>query len=312
MSHHAGEIVRLPDVESRQVTLNGVHLEVLTAGTSGPLAVCLHGFPDTAHTWRHLAPALVDAGYRVAAPFLRGYAPSSVPEDERFEIAASCLDAIGLHELLGEDRPGVVIGHDWGAVAAHGAAVAEPERWAAVVTAAVPPGSALAQSLLDDVEQLARSWYFFVFQHPLADLVVPAGDFAFIDRLWAHWSPDYDASEDLLAIKEALAGPEHLATALGTYRCALGTSPTDPDLDSLRLATTQYPRIPHLYLHGTRDGCIGADVARRSQDSAPASTRFVMLEGAGHFMHLERPDQISQMIVEFLSEHTDAEATTVP
>lgn len=288
-------------MQAISITLDDVDLEVLTAGDEGPLAVCLHGFPDTAHTWRHLAPVLVDAGFRVAAPFLRGYAPSAVPADGRVEIAASALDAIALHDRLGHGRPGILIGHDWGAVAAHGAAVAAPERWAGIVTSAVPPGPALTEALLGDLDQLWRSWYFFFFQHPLADLVVPARDHAFIERIWRDWSPGYDPDEDLVAVRKALGTPEHLDAALGAYRCALGTRPTEADLEPWRAATAQYPSIPHLYLHGYDDGCIGVDVAERSRAAAPATTRFVTIEQAGHFAHLERPDIVHALIRDFVT-----------
>ena len=57
-----------------------VQLRALTWGPpDGPIALCLHGFPDTAHGWRKVAPRLVDSGWRVVAPFMRGYAPSSIP-----------------------------------------------------------------------------------------------------------------------------------------------------------------------------------------------------------------------------------------
>ena len=75
----------------------------LTTGGSGPLALCLHGFPDTAHTWRHLAPRLAAAGYRAVAPFTRGYAPTAVPADGLYQTGALAADANALHDALGGD-----------------------------------------------------------------------------------------------------------------------------------------------------------------------------------------------------------------
>ena len=95
---------------------------------------------------------------------------------------------------LGADDRAVIIGHDHGAVAAHGAASAAPERWRRVVTLAVPPGDALLTSILTNLDQLKRFWYMFFFQHPFADTIVPAGDLAFVDRLWSEWSPGFDGS----------------------------------------------------------------------------------------------------------------------
>ena len=69
-----------PSFEHLSVEANGLHFAALAAGPAdGPLALCLHGFPDAAPTWRHLLPALADAGFRAVAPWMRGYAPTAVP-----------------------------------------------------------------------------------------------------------------------------------------------------------------------------------------------------------------------------------------
>ncbi|HEY6771972.1 MAG TPA: alpha/beta fold hydrolase, partial [Solirubrobacterales bacterium] len=92
-----------PELSSREVSANGVEFTVLEAG-SGPLALCLHGFPDSAHSWRHLLPELADAGHHAVAPFMRGYAPSAVPEDGCFSLGALIADANALHDELGGDE----------------------------------------------------------------------------------------------------------------------------------------------------------------------------------------------------------------
>src|SRR5690349_2263747 len=121
------------------ITANGVEFAYLEAGAGDgrPLALCLHGFPDSAHSFRHLLPALADAGYHAVAPWMRGYAPTEVPADGRYQGGAIAADAIALHEALGGDGDAVIIGHDWGAVATYGAAAFAPERWRKVVTMAV-------------------------------------------------------------------------------------------------------------------------------------------------------------------------------
>ena len=67
---------------------------------SGPLVLCLHGFPDDARSWRHQVPVLVDAGFRVVAPFMRGYAPTSAPADGRFDAMALGEDVVALLAAL--------------------------------------------------------------------------------------------------------------------------------------------------------------------------------------------------------------------
>lgn len=292
------------------VNVNGVDLACLGdlgAGPDAPLALLLHGFPDTAATWRHLIGPLAAIGYRVVAPYLRGYAPSSIAADGRYQTGVLAADANALHDAFDGDERALVIGHDWGAPAAYGAAVSEPGRWRAVVGLAVPPGPAMAAALMGDLAQLKRSWYMFFFQHPLADLVVAANDLAFIDMIWQDWSPGYAHGADTAAVKRSLGDPTHLAAALGYYRATLGDGYRDPALDEIQTATSTLPTQELLYIHGTDDGCIGLEVmelARRLAGNAPIT--WATIDGAGHFAHLEQPAAVNALIVEFASRQKDA------
>src|SRR5262245_2851660 len=95
----------------RTIETPNVTFRALEEG-SGPLVLCLHGSPAAAPSWRHQIPALVSAGFRVVAPFMRGYAPTSQPADGRFDAMALGEDVVALLDALGEDA--IVIGHDWG------------------------------------------------------------------------------------------------------------------------------------------------------------------------------------------------------
>ncbi|MBU6315068.1 MAG: alpha/beta hydrolase [Acidobacteria bacterium] len=286
--------------EQITVSANGVDFTALAMG-DGPLALCLHGFPDSAHGWRHLLPRLAEAGYRAVAPFQRGYAPTSVPADGLFQSGVLGVDANALHEALGGDGRAVIIGHDWGASGTHAAAVLAPERWRKVVTMAVPPGGAIGMSFLTNLAQIKRSWYMFFFQHPLSDMVVPGNDLAFIDMLWADWSPGHDATEDLVHVKNSLRDPANLTAALGYYRATLGAGLRDASLDAAQAATSEVPPQPTLYLHGRNDGCIGVEVAELAAATAPPQLTVEVVDGAGHFLHLERPEVVNARILEFLA-----------
>ena len=164
----------MSSITQHSISANDLNISYFAAGldNDGPLVICLHGFPDSAHTWRHLLPRLADAGYRAVAPFLRGYAPTEVPTDGRFQTAASAMDALALRDALGGGADSVIIGHDWGAVITHIAANVRPDAFAKVVTMAVPPGNAVGVAFLSNLAQIKRSWYMFFFQHPFADFVV--------------------------------------------------------------------------------------------------------------------------------------------
>ena len=285
-------------LDEGRVQANGVDFAYLAAGpSSGPLALCLHGFPDTAWSYRYLLPALADAGYHAVAPFMRGYAPTAIPPDGRYETAVLAADANALHEALSGGEDAVLIGHDWGAGAVYGALGHQPARWRAAVAMAVPPSGAMAAGFLT-YDQLKRSFYIFFFQSPLADMAVPANDLEFIARLWQDWSPGYDGGEDVARVRESLGRTENLAAALGYYRALFGGG--DPDLADIRAAAAGTPPKPLLYLHGETDGCVGPELGRAAQGFLTEPSRAVMVEGAGHFLHLEKPDQVNALILDFL------------
>jgi pimeloyl-ACP methyl ester carboxylesterase len=277
-------------VRSATVRANDLEFGLLEAG-SGPLALCLHGFPDTAYTWRHVLPALAGAGFHAVAPFMRGYAPTAVPADGAYQLGALVADAVALHEVLGGSGDAVLIGHDWGAEAAYGAAAHAPDRWRRLVTLAVPPAS-LDPVLFSDYEQLKRFFYLFMFRDPagLAETVVARDDLAFLDKLWRDWSPGFQPGEHLARVKACLRQPANLAAVLGYYRAAADQE----------AAGRQAPQ-PTLYLHGARDGCIGVDLVRGAERLLAPSSRMIVIDDAGHFLHLEEPGQVNDHILSWVS-----------
>src|SRR5215467_7073680 len=274
-----------PTVLTRTVLANDLEFGVLEAG-SGPLALCLHGFPDAAYTWRHLLPALAEAGFHAVAPFMRGYAPTEVPTDGAYQLGALVADAVALHDVLGGDGNAVLIGHDFGAEAAYGAAAHAPDRWRRLVTLSVPPAS-LDPVLFSDYELLKRFFYLFMFRDPsgLADAVVAGDGMSFLDKLWRDWSPGYEAKDDLARVKECLRERANLAAAIGYYR-ATGVDGQPPGAADRyaaeeRAARRQAPQ-PTLYLHGADDGCILVELARRAERLLAPSSRMAVIERAGH------------------------------
>jgi pimeloyl-ACP methyl ester carboxylesterase len=287
------------DPTTNRVTANGIDFAYFEAG-SGPLALCLHGYPDSAHTWRHLLPALADAGFHAVAPFLRGYAPTSLAPDDCYQNGVLGVDANALHQALGGDGDAVLIGHDWGAMGAYAGAHLAPERWRRVVTAAVPPGSAIAEGFMS-YDQLRLSWYMFFQLNPLSDMVVPMNDFDFVRKLWRDWSPGYDGGEDVARFIDCMAEPANITAALSYYRQTLQFELQSPDLADAQTGTLTLPTQPLLYLHGRNDGCMADWLAEKADDQMTVEgSRFEMLEGAGHFLHLERPERVNALIVDFV------------
>lgn len=283
------------------VKANGLTIAYLESGpTGGPLALCLHGFPDTAHTWRHLLPLLAENGYHAVAPFSRGYAPTDLPGDGNYQTAALARDANALHEVLGGNDDAVVIGHDWGALATYNAAQCEPDRWRRAVAAAVPPPASVAQVFFT-YRQLKLSWYTFFFQTPLAEMVLPMDDYRFFDHLWADWSPGYDASWDVARVKDAIGTPERMVAAISYYRALYNAELHDPALADEQPLGAELTTRPVLYLHGDGDRCFALDSTDETRSHLGPGSEAVMVAGAGHFLHLEKPEEVNERIVRFIS-----------
>lgn len=274
--------------EQLTVRANGLEIGVLAWGEPGaPLALLTHGYPDTAWTWRLLAPLLAAAGRRVVAPFSRGYGPTSLGQDG-YRARVLAQDLLALHEVLGGDDRAVLIGHDWGAVATYAVAAAAPERFRRYVTLAVPPPIALLTPFTSvgtvglGLRQLRNSWYFAFNQLPLAERSLER----LVTRHWRDWSPGYDAREDIPRVLSALDTRERRTAALTYYRDNLRGGA----VEGFRLR----PAAPVLYLHGQDDGCVRADLAAHA--SLPVGSHFALVPGAGHFLQLEAPDAVHAQV----------------
>jgi pimeloyl-ACP methyl ester carboxylesterase len=281
------------------VDANGLTFGYLEAG-HGQLALCLHGFPDSAHTWRHLLPALAGAGYRAVAPFQRGDAPTGIPADGAYQTGALAADANALHEVLGGDGDAVLIGHDWGATTTYAAAAHDPSRWRRAVTLSVPPIPAMSSAFLD-YAQLKRSFYMFLFQTPLAEMAVTADDLAFLDGLWADWSPGYDATADLEHVKACLRDPANLTAALDYYRAMFDSSRHVDAYAAEQESARRTGERPILYLHGGADGCLDVGRVHEVERHLPPGSRAEVVPATGHFLHLEQPATVNGLVLDWLA-----------
>lgn len=285
---------------SGRVQANGVRFATLEAG-DGPLVLCLHGFPDHARSFRHQLPVLAANGFRAVAPFLRGYAPSDIPADGRYQSAVLAQDAIAIIDALGYEQA-VVFGHDWGALAAYGAAILAPQRVARLVTAAVPHGPSLLAAFMTSYDQQRRSWYMFFFQHPMAEAAVAHDDCRFIERLWRDWSPGWVCPpEEMDAVKATFRAPGVISAALAYYRAALDPANQDPTLaDTQARITTDPVDVPALYFHGAQDACLDVGLVEGMKALFPKGLRSVIVSNAGHFVHQEQPEVVNRALLAFL------------
>lgn len=280
-----------PQPQQRRLQANGLDFAILEMG-EGPLVLCLHGFPDTAWSFVPVMRELAAAGYRVVAPFMRGYLPTAVPADGDYRVTALADDVIALIDALGGPAA-AVIGHDWGSIAAQCAAIRKPGCMQRLVACAVPhPGHFVTRPSL---RQLRRSYYIGFFQLPwLPERTIVVEDFRWLQQLIRRWSPGWDfTAADLAPLKASLCEPAHLAAALGYYR-QLPRSIADRKLWHAPVT------VPTLAISGGRDGCIGPEMFERQQGRYRAGYQLYCMEDAGHFMQCEQPAAFAESVLAFI------------
>jgi len=282
-------------MQPRFLSANGLQFGLLEAGPQdGELVLCAHGFPDTAWSFSPLLEHLGRAGYRAVAPFMRGYLPTAVPSNGDYRVTTLARDLIALIDELGAAQA-VLVGHDWGAVAAYVAAAMRPDRLRGVSCAAIPH---LRRFLLrPSAAQLLRSRYMWQFQWPGAERHLARNEFAALRQLAQTWSPTAELSETLAPVQSGFSDRSRLTAALGYYRAMPGVM-VSREVWQLALQPTP---VPAQVLFGADDGCVGAEMFHNQAHLFAAGLRQTCFEGAGHFMHVEQPERFAAEVLDFLS-----------
>lgn len=271
--------------ETKTVSANGLRFAFFEEG-AGPLVLLLHGFPDTAHTWDAVRPALAAAGYRAVSPYMRGYLPTEIPAQPAYDADTLGQDVLALISALGEKKA-IVVGHDWGASAAYAAASLGPERVELLVTVAIPHTASLRLSL----RLVWQLRHFFVLRRRHAARKLREGNLAYIDELVRRWSPAWRVPPDeTAAAKAALAQPGCMEAAAAYYR-AVGPR--------LPAALRRKVQVPAVSFAGTDDVFQVADFDRAAPCFAKGY-RVIRMPG-GHFMHREHPERFIKELLAVLS-----------
>lgn len=269
----------------------------------GPVVLLLHGFPDTPATFAHQLGALAEAGYRAVAVTMRGYEPSSQPDDGDYHAVRMAEDVVAFAAML-SDAPVHLVGHDWGASIAYAAASLAPERFASLTAIAVPHPVRFGEAFAANAEQQARSAYILAFQTPGFEEQITADDCAYCEALWRAWSPGWDIPSELLAaMKATFRQPGVARAALEYYRQAFDA--VSPAAQETAALLTRPITVPTLGICGAEDQCITPDVflgAMRESDF-PGGLETRSIPGAGHFCHAEAPDAVNAALLEWFARH---------
>jgi epoxide hydrolase 4 len=290
----ADDMLRGVELAHRYADLGDVRLHYVEAG-EGPLVLLLHGFPQFWYQWRHQIPALVEADFRVVAPDMRGYNLSDKPPGvQAYRVELLARDVERLILACGE-RTAVVVGHDWGAIAAWIAAMRRPGRVERLAILNVPHPARSLDGLLSPM-QLLRSSYMFFFQIPrLPEEVIRAGDFALLRTVFRSDPVRSEAftAEDIVRYIEAIARPGALTATINYYR-ALLRYPGETR------ALLQRVEAPVLVIWGERDRFLSRRLAEPPHLWVPNLIRVKRLPDASHWVAEDRPLEVNTLLLDFL------------
>lgn len=282
--------------EPKTVIANGINLAYFEVG-EGPLVLCLHGFPDSPHTWDKLSPVIAALGYKVVMPYMRGYGMSDKPAAGSYHASDLADDVLSLIDVLGYNDA-IVVGHDWGALAAYFAANTDPSRISKLITVAIPHPASLKPSL----KGLWRSRHFIGFQFKTSARRYMSDDnFAGVDKIYKRWSPNWKApATELENAKAALAAEGAIDGSLGYYWCFREDGFFTRNNEIGRIAQSQ-TTVPTLCIVGEADGALDLSIMPDTPACFVADYRYEVLPSAGHFLHRESPDVFSNLVVDFLT-----------
>jgi pimeloyl-ACP methyl ester carboxylesterase len=322
-------------LQHRSLNVNGIQMHVVEQGpvdnkseVKYPLAICCHGWPELGFSWRHQIPALVNAGFRVVVPDMRGFGKTEAPpEISQYTILHMVGDIVGLVAALGEQQA-VVIGHDWGAPVAWSCALMRPDVFPRVIAMSVPHrprGPAAPIAILR--KQGLHNYYWCYFQTPgvaeaeferdvpvtLRKIIYGVSGDAPIDRESPLMVPEGHGFIDHLRVPEKLPvwiSEEDLAVFVAEYkrtgfRGGLNWY-RNIDRNWELTAPWQDARVeqPALFIAGTRDPVIAGKrgaAAIEAMHKAVPNVQKVLIERAGHWIQQEKPAEVNAAMLSFLS-----------
>lgn len=270
------------------IRVSGLVFTVTVTGPDdGPVVLLLHGFPQSAHSWRLVVTALVVRGFRVVVPDQRGYSPGARPSSPAaYRLPELVQDALGLLDQLGVERAHVV-GHDWGAAVAWQLAARHAARVRTLTAVSVPHPRAFIEALRTDDDQRRRSLYMRQFATDGYDRQLLADDGALLLRLFDGAGPDVDVQDVL-----------HRAAEPGALRAWLRWY-ADQRLEDI--GDTPAVEVPTLHVWSDGDAALGRAGALGTAAWVTGAYRFEVLPGVSHWVPEQAADELAGLLLAHLA-----------
>jgi pimeloyl-ACP methyl ester carboxylesterase len=282
------------------VTANGLRFRALVEGPpDGDMILMLHGFPEGAESWARQMHVLAHAGFLAVAPDLRGYGLTDAPEGvESYDLDHLVADAKALIEAFGR-KSAHIAGHDWGAMVAWYFAGAHPDMTTTLTALSVGHPAALAAASRDDPDQQARQSYVGLFvQAGKAERVLTDQDNMRLRAMY-RVGPNPDAIPERVVdgFVRSMTRPGRLTAGLNYYRANLKTGGAAWE----RLQSMGDVTSPTQLLWGDQDPALGRLQAEQTKAYVKGRFHLEVLEGAGHWLQFERPDEVALALSQVLA-----------
>jgi pimeloyl-ACP methyl ester carboxylesterase len=287
-----------PGVEFIRVAANGIRFEVATMGQGDRLALCLHGFPEHAYSWRYQMPLLAGLGYRVWAPNLRGYGGTDSPREvASYKTRTLVEDVIALIKASGA-KDVLLMAHDWGGALAWSVALIAPELIRRLVILNLPHPACFARELRRPV-QLTKSWYIFFFQLPwLPEFLLSRRQGGVIAESIRRTSRNRARFPDEVVeiYRQNAARPGGLRAMINWYRAALRYGA----LGRPRKGAIPIIQTPTLFLWGDADVALSIRTTQGTEKFVENLT-FRIFTGVSHWIQQEAPEEVNAMLEAWLT-----------
>ena len=320
---------RVAHIRHRVIPANGIDIHVAEAG-EGPLVLMCHGWPELWYSGRHQLAALAEAGFHAVAPDMRGFGQTSAPDDvAAYTILHNVGDMVALTNALGE-KHALIVGHDWGAPVAWHCVLLRPDLFPAVVAMSVPHRRRGPLPPLDTLRRAGKAdYYYLYFQEQAAEDEFARDARYTLARILSIGSGDTPRDDKMSMYVDRAKG------FLGKPSGAVPRPPwlTEADIDvfaaeyartGFRGGLNWYRNIdrnweltapwhdakimqPALFIAGTRDAVITGSIGQRALDEmdnvVPNLKRKILLDGAGHWIQQERPDEVNAALIDFARDY---------
>ena len=296
-----------PAIRTEFVEANGLTFEVDKCGEGDKLAICLHGFPEHAFSWRYQLPMLAEMGYEAWAPNLRGYGKSSRPAKvEDYKLDNLMADVAALIDAAGKSEV-VLLAHDWGAVIAWQFAIEKIRPLKQLIICNVPHPGPMTRLIKNSWAQKRKSWYVFFFQLPrLPEKMLGRNNAQPIADAIANSAVDKSKfpPEVLEVYRQNADQPGALTAMVNYYRALLKFRKTTPPEQMAKI------EVPTLMLWGEDDVALNKE-STYGTDEFVNDLTIRYLPRVSHWVQQEAPDTCNAMIKAFLKREPIPEAEWV-